>query len=113
MRRTLALAALAALCLAALPALAATTDQEKYEKKVRRFVVPATAELDFTKPRGLCTCVSDDSLIRGRIGMLIYAVQNEGMAGNTVKAGCQVPLFDASGAQIGDGSCENWELLSH
>jgi hypothetical protein len=109
--RSILLVVSCALCLAA-PALAATTDQEKYEKKVSRFVLPLTVDLDFTKPRGLCTCASDDAVARGRIGILIYAVQNEGVAGNTVKAGCQVPLFDAAGAQTGDTPCENWELLS-
>jgi hypothetical protein len=109
-RRSILLAVLCTLCLAA-PVLAAT-DQEKYEKKVARFVVPLTAELDFTKPRGLCTCVSDDSLIRGKIGMLIYAVQMEVGGVGTVKAGCQVPIFDSTGTQTGDGSCENWEILT-
>ena len=109
MPRTFALAALL-LCTAASPAFAATTAQQKFEKLVARYAQPSGSE-DFTKARGLCSCISTDAAVQGRAGVLVYAVE-AGMAVNVVKVGCSVPVFDPSGA-VGAGSiCESWTLLS-
>jgi hypothetical protein len=107
--RTFVVAALAVLCLAP-PAFAAGTVQEKFEKKVARYAQPV-AELDFTKPRALCICQSDDSAVRGLTGVPIYGVE-VGVDVSLVRVGCQVPSFNADGAVTATTSCQNWTLLS-
>ena len=109
--RTLTLATLGVLWLAAAPALAATTDQQKFVKKVARYAQPLAA-LDITKPRGLCTCgPNDPQVTTGGTGLLAYEIVPV-LGAEIVSVSCQVPALDDVGGVVAFGICENWTLLS-
>jgi hypothetical protein len=76
-----------------------------------RFAQPASA-VDFTKPRGLCSCGIDDPVgIEGQTGVLVYNFQ-PGLDVVAPRVICQVPIFDLSGALTATQNCVDWTLLS-
>jgi hypothetical protein len=108
--RNVLLLGLTLLCAAAGPASAASTDQEKFIKKVARYAQPIT-EVDPTKPRGLCTCSAGDAVaIEGQTGVLAYGVESAVMI-SIVDVFCLIPAFDASGAFVATQTCKDWTLL--
>jgi hypothetical protein len=108
--RSLVLAVLGALWLASPPALAASsTVKQKFEKKIAHYAQPI-AELDFTKPRGLCTCGDDTIALPTQTGLLAYTYQS-GIGLEVPLVVCEIPVFDGAGALAATQLCEHWTLL--
>jgi hypothetical protein len=111
MRAQTALVALGSLCLAP-PALAASTDFEKFERKVARYA-HASGSVDHAKPRGLCTCVADEvaGVVQTHTGVLVYSPASM-MMEFSLTVSCEIPFFDADGALARTSPCKTWTLLS-
>lgn len=113
MSHALVLAAVCVLWLAAPPALGASTDLQKFEKRVSRYAYSSGAA-DYVKPRRLCICTGDDvgnGTSKNQTGVLVYTTGTLNQE-TRVEVVCVVPVFDGEGALSGGAPCDTWTLLS-
>jgi hypothetical protein len=90
---------------------AGPTEQEAFQKKVARYAQPQNA-LDFSKPRGMCTCGPNASTaLAGQTGALAYGYQSA--AGISIlEVTCEIPAFNTAGAIVASQTCDDWTLLT-